>query len=65
MADTQRGSIGLIGLTFLVLLAIKLLANPPVLTWFWVFVPLIVGAGIVALFLAIFAIIALGVWLRD
>lgn len=56
---TSRGGIGLFGLTFVVLLAIKLVFQPAGLTWLWVFSPLIIGFSLAVLFIVIALIVIL------
>ena len=53
-----NGGIGVLGLTFIVLLVLKL-TGLATLSWWWVFAPILLGVGIVTAFLVLFVIVAL------
>lgn len=61
---TARGGIGLAGLTFLVLLTLKLTVSPDI-PWFWVFFPLWIWIAVVVgiLVLLVLCFLVYLVWL--
>ena len=53
---SASGGVGLLGLTFVALLVLKL-AGLADLSWWWVFTPLFIGAGLAGFFFGVLALI--------
>lgn len=63
-ATASSGGIGLFGLTFVALLVLKLTGLADI-SWLIVFLPLIIGFGLVVLFLLVGLIFALIIAIKD
>lgn len=57
--SSKNGGIGLLGLTFVVLLVLKLTNLAPGLSWFWVWFPLWIGPAIVVVIFCIYFLLEL------
>lgn len=64
-ASATSGGVGLFGLTFIVLLVLKLTGLVHI-SWWWVFSPLLIGAGlVVTILLLVFAAVLLVAFFGD